>query len=102
MDSVSRRTRPVATLDRAAGPAGPGTPSSRAGWRRRTAPQVLVELRPVREDPRADLVERLDRGAFGVGLGLDHHRGDSAGGNELGHPALAVAGGVAQDLSAAG
>jgi hypothetical protein len=50
----------------------------------------------------ADGVEGLDRGALGVGVGLEHQRRDRADEHGLGHPAGAVAAHIPGDLAPAG
>jgi hypothetical protein len=65
---------------------------------------VQEELRAVVGQGLAEAVEYFDGRAAGIGLGLDHERGDGADQHGLGDPALrlAMAGDVAGDFAAAG
>ncbi len=64
--------------------------------------EILVELRAVRGDPGADLVERLDGQAARIGLRLEHQRRHRAHQHGLGQARGAVTTDVAGHLAAGG
>ena len=64
--------------------------------------EVLVELRAVLGEAAPQVVEDLDRQAFGIGRGLQHDRRHGGDEDRLGDPLRAVAADVARDFAAAG
>src|SRR5450759_4539625 len=81
-----------ALRDLGSGPVGP---------EERAAGEILVELRAVDDGAEADLVERLDRQAAGIGRRLQHQRRNGGNQRDLGHPFRAVTADIAGDFAAA-